>query len=74
LPKALKEAKVKRVNTCSARRRMFLSCGGEMRDVWMLSTRHIAQTTKTSNRQGKEKMKPLAVVDDKHKAGVDLFD
>jgi hypothetical protein len=30
---------------------------------------------KTYNRQGKKKMKPLAVVDyNKHKAGVDLFD
>jgi hypothetical protein len=49
---------------------MFLPCGGETRDVWMLSSRHNAQITKTSNRQGKEKMKPLAVADyNKHKAG-----
>jgi hypothetical protein len=47
----------------------------DKREVWMLGTRHTAQTTKTSNRQGKEKMKPLAAVDyNKHKAGVDLLD
>jgi hypothetical protein len=41
----------------------------------MLSSRHNAQITKTSNRQGKEKIKPLAVADyNKHRAGVDFFD
>jgi hypothetical protein len=33
-PKALKEAKIKkRVNRCSAKRRMFLPCGGETRGM-----------------------------------------
>jgi hypothetical protein len=41
----------------------------------MLSSRHTAQMEKTSRRQRKGKIKPLAVIDsNEHKAGVDLFD
>jgi hypothetical protein len=41
--------------------------------VWILHSRHTAQIEKTSSRHGKEKMKPMAVVDyNKHKAGGDF--
>jgi hypothetical protein len=46
----------------------------DKRETWMLSSRHTTQITRTSNRQGKEKTKPLALVDyNKQMAGVDVF-
>jgi hypothetical protein len=76
LPEALKEAKIKKGEQVFCQKKNVLALRWrDKRDVWTLSSRHTAQITKTSNRQGKEKMKPLAVADcNKHKAGVDLFD
>jgi hypothetical protein len=64
LPKALKEAKVKKGEKVFHQKNNVLALRWrDERDVWMLGTRHTARTTKTSKRQVKEKMKPMAVAD-----------
>jgi hypothetical protein len=70
LPKALKDAEVKEGEQVFQQKDNVLALlWRDKRDMWMLSSRHTAWMEKTSNRQRKKKMKPLAVIDcNEHKA------